>query len=106
MLRNFNLAILDMAGNAIKDEENKAVTLGTVCVNALLSTAQSDTTPGQEKAARYKLAMKIHGEAGDVDVTAEDISRMKDLCGKIYGPLVVGRVWELLEQSPSEVKAA
>jgi len=105
MLRNFNQPILGINNEELK-EKDIVVTLETVVVNALLTQDPNDTTvTGTEKAKRFTLAMKIHDtKDSQVDITAEEISKIKELVGKYYTALVVGRVYDLLEQKIEEVK--
>jgi hypothetical protein len=97
MLRSFTHAIRDLKGSPIK-EDDKVVTLETIAVGALMMALPNDTTPGPEKVQRFKLAQRIDGSDTAIDVTAEEITMLKDLIGKLYTPLVVGRAYELLEK--------
>lgn len=97
---DFSKPIIGFDGQPMKEatEPNgqaKPVTLKTVCTNALMATKPKDS--GAEKLRKFKLAMDIQGN-GETDLKAEDIALMKDLIGEFFGPLVVGRSYELLEK--------
>lgn len=51
---------------------------------------------GDEKWPRFHLALKITDE-DEPDLKAEDIVLIKKLIGWMYGPVVVGRMWTILD---------
>lgn len=75
-----------------------------VCIDALILPKVGDKTSPEEKVKRFKLAMRI--EEGDTEITIEEAALLKDLVGEMFGPLIVGRVWEILENTepPKETK--
>lgn len=76
--------------------------LGSVCVNALLTPAQGDERmSGEEKLKRYKLGMKISGN-DSADLSAEELSLIKACVGKLYAPLIVGRVYDAIDPVDGE----
>ena len=82
--------------NLALSESFKVVTLGYICVNALLSEVKDERATGDDKVKRYELAKAIH--MNDVlDVPAEGIVLLKDRVGKIHLPMVVGQVSNFLE---------
>ena len=90
---NFNQPIKNIQGEEIKD-----LTLKTVSVEALLATFPDEQSlSGEEKAKRYLLATRIYANPEELDLTIEEIAKIKQLIGKGYGPLVVGQAWEILE---------
>jgi len=97
MLRNFNQPILGMDNEPLKDEKGTPILLENIAVNALLAATQDDRADGTEKAKRFTLAMKINNQTEPVDVTAEELVKMKEMIGKVYTALVVGRAYDLLE---------
>ena len=70
------------------------VLISTLCINALM---KEDTVAGAEKMKRFLLARRIYDAEGDLDITVEEASLIKDLVGSTFAPIVVGRVYELLE---------
>ena len=60
---------------------------------------------GEEKLKRWELALKIKNSSDPVDVTVEEASLLKKLLTRIYGTIVVGQAYKLLEDTKSE-KAA
>ena len=90
---NFNQPIKNIQGEEIKD-----LTLKTVSVEALLATfSDEQSLSGEEKAKRYVLATRIYANPEELDLTVEEIAKIKQLIGKGYGPLIVGQAWDMLE---------
>jgi hypothetical protein len=95
MIVNFNEPITNLNGETLEDEGGE-ITLGRVASNALLASFPDEKdVSGETKAKRFKIAMKA--QEGQVDVSVEDVAEIKKLVGKAYGPLVVGRVYDILE---------
>ena len=96
MLIDFKKPILDLKGEPMKNGENPFL-LGMACQEALTATFQDEQAlPAPEKVKRFMLALKIEG-ALPVDVSIEDAAEIKKLVGKAYGPLIVGRVYEIFD---------
>ena len=77
--------------------ETQPMTLGDVCVNALETPTDSDhTMPGADKFKLDQLARKIYQNA-NADLTVEELATLKDRVGKLWGPLIVGAAWRLLD---------
>lgn len=96
---NFSIEIEDLDGIPIpkSDTDKTNATVGSCCVNALMIVFKDEQNlSGEEKVKRLNLAQKIHGKP-EAEVTAEEIVLIKKLVGKAYGPLIVGRVYEVLE---------
>jgi hypothetical protein len=97
-MKKFDLTnpILTLEGKPVNDEKEKPLTyakaLGAASINAL----ESDTP--EQKYSDFSLAVKITKTPEAIAFSSEEITRLKTKVGKFYGPLVVGRVWDLLEQ--------
>jgi len=80
-----------------KDEPENHLTLKTVLINGLMFIDEKNVS-GKEKVDRYQLAMKINRADGVIDLTPENVTKLRDLIGKAYpSPVVVGQAWELLD---------
>lgn len=88
--------IVDLDGKAVKSPEGKELSLRALCENSLLGMSPESKLSGEEKAKRYALAMKVHGN-DVVDLSAEEITKIKKVVGDSYSPLAVGRAYELLD---------
>ena len=100
---DFDAKILNLKKESIKtliDGKEKELILKDVCVNALLSeappTQNQPAQTGMQKLKKYKLSQKIF-EGGEIEITAEDISLIKESIGQVYNTLIVGAAYNLLE---------
>ena len=94
-----NLAALD--GSLITDgtEENKPVLLKTVLVNALMASLEDDKNQtGEDKLKNWTLSKDIH-DGTELDLTPEQLSKLKERVGKVYTTAVVGPVFNILNGS-------
>lgn len=93
---NFDHAMIDIDGTAIKAEGGKPLMLKQVSTIALTGNLPGeDRLGGEEKFLRYKLAMKISA-GGEVELTPEEAAKIKHVIGLAYGPVIVGRAFEVL----------
>jgi len=104
---NFSTVLRDIRGDKepIKETpdspdgkiKGKDFTLAAACCTALLNQYQDEQNlAGTEKAKRYKLATKVV-DGGEQDVSSEDITELKKLIAKAFGPLVVGQAFDILD---------
>jgi hypothetical protein len=92
--------ILDLDGKQIDGE----ATLRKACVQVLLNPLKGDDgQSGQDKASLFALAMQINSE-DEPDLAIEDWAKIKERVGRGYGPLVVGRVYAMIDP-PAKLKA-
>lgn len=96
MRKNFNHPLLDL-----KENEITGSAIGELCVQALMNLAEGENPTSDEKVQRFKLATKISvnlvGKSEDVELTVEEASLLKQVVGKMFTPLGVGRIYEFLE---------
>ena len=94
---DFSKELIGYDGEPLK-EGGKILTLAMICCNALMNQTEEDAKlPGEEKLRRFDLATVVYASKEPLDVKVEDISLLKTLVGKLYGPIVVGPVWKMLE---------
>ncbi|HID31302.1 MAG TPA: hypothetical protein EYP19_15065 [Desulfobacterales bacterium] len=77
-------------------DQGKPVLLKDAIIAALLSTPQSDKLDAAEKVARYELALKCNVQES-IDLTIEDVAKIKKLVGELHSILVVGQISHILE---------
>lgn len=85
---------------ATKDEcpADKIATLGRLVRQALYASFQDEQNlSGEDKYKRAEIAQAITG-ASDVKLKLEDRALIKKLVGKLYGPMIVFAVWNMLEK--------
>jgi len=94
---DFSQELIGYDGEPLKEGE-KVITLAMICCNALMNQTEEDAKlPGEEKLRRFDLATMVYANKEPSDLKVEDIALLKTLVGKLYGPLVVGPCWKLLE---------
>jgi hypothetical protein len=98
---DFTTVLSGLDGKPLVAEGVPTMTLGEVAANALVNSYKDENPTGQEKVKRWALALRIHA-ASEVELTADEVKLIKDLVAKLYGPLVVGQVWSILD--PASVK--
>jgi len=80
----------------LNQENGNALTLKDVCINALLSPDKDDDA--KKKFSDYETFKKLRDANKEVELSAEEISRIKKKIGNIYPALVLGQAWEKLEK--------
>jgi hypothetical protein len=54
--------------------------------------------PGEEKLERFDLALRVKKCDGEVELTTDEISKVKGWIDELYAsPIVVARAWAMLE---------
>ena len=95
-----NLIGVDLENPESKLKEKEPLTMRIVCTNSLLTPTQDDKNiDGNEKAKRFELAMRIYTE-DEIDLNVDELKLLKDLIGRLYTPLVVGRAYQILDPKP------
>lgn len=92
---NMTTPLKSFSGEILKEGDEEIV-LRQIVINALMVDDSQDRTPAEEKFNRYMLAQRVHND-DEVELTAEEVSRVKSLIGKFFNPLVVGAAWNILD---------
>lgn len=100
---NVKQVLNDLNGNALKfGVDQTDFTLREAVVTALTTAIPNEPLSGPESFKRYRIAMAVSGDGVDgdgvIDLKSDEISLIKDLVGKLYAPLVVGRVYDALDK--------
>jgi len=108
MIINMDTVLLDIRGQPMQRgtiDDHKPLLLRDVCQDALLATyADEKELNGEAKVKRWLIALKCNDLAANF--TVEEVAEIKRLLAKGFGPLVVGRAYELLENQSSVKSAA
>ena len=92
---DFTKKFTNFNGEVLKDTaSNRELSLGDVCVEALLAVDKNEAIDGAEKLRRYNLAMEIY--KGKDSLLVEEIVLLKDLIGKYYATMIVGQALPIL----------
>lgn len=99
-----NARILDLSGHEIPlcsaktPECEKPTTVRFVVVNALMAQLPSERDlSADKKLERFDLALKLQSAEGDVKLDAEKTALIKKMVGAVYNPLIVGRVFQIID---------
>ena len=83
-------------------EFNKSNSVRWAAVESLLTTSDNASTPIEEKARRYDLALTIQRAMERLDLSVDDLSFIKRVCDIHFAPLVMGQTRRMLEgEDPS-----
>lgn len=94
---NFDTEITQLNGKPILIEDEKA-TLRSVCVAALYLLYKDEVQMSSgNKFKRYQLAKKVFKATKETDMTIEELSEIKTVIAKNYGPMILGPVYNILE---------
>lgn len=94
----FGKVLLNEDDKELKGKNEKPFTLKDACFQSLMATFPDEQAlAGEEKFKRYELYQKIKAAPDPVEISAEEVSLLKKLVGKAYGPLIVGQCWNMLE---------
>ena len=92
---NFNAPLRDPKGDLFTD----SATLTTACHAAMSAQLPQDTQlPAEKRLAQYRLLQRVVA-GGEQEVTAEEISELKDRVAKTMSLVVFGAVVDILESA-------
>lgn len=99
---NFNQVILDVYRKPMKSmsDQGKDLTLGEMCIMALINPMPNDNIEPIEKRKRTRLADKIMDAmeaGGELDITIHQTKLLADLLGKAYNPVPATRALDILD---------
>ncbi len=98
---NLNQTLKNFGGEVLKDNDGKGnvidATLKNAIVNSLLAPlTQGKSEIGVDKVKKYELSRRIY-EMDEIELTPEEIVLIKERVGEVFGAIVVGQVYNLLE---------
>ena len=86
--------------DGLQDDE-RVLTLRKVTSRALLNVEGAKSLNGEAKMKRGQLALRIFDSEEPMALGVDDLKTIKDAVGKTYGPLIVARVWALVDPAGS-----
>ena len=98
---DFTVPLTDLDGKTIDDgtPDHKPFTLGRAAIVALITTYPDESgLKDIDKFKRAELASKINRDPHLV-LSSEEITLVKMMIGKAFGPVVVYKAWPLLDGS-------
>jgi hypothetical protein len=79
-----------------EDPQHKSEVSMAEVVQAELLKEDPTGTP-TERFESFLLAKKIKQGEGEIDLTVEELALIKKISGKNPNPLIIGRIWEIVE---------
>jgi hypothetical protein len=97
MLKNFDTVLNDLQEMPIlnADKQGATLTAKDATLAALLIANQNKPVSGEEKFKRWQLAQRVSA-GGEVEVTPEEITLIKELAGDVYSAIVIGPLYIFL----------
>lgn len=100
MKYDLNVEIKTLDGGTVKADDGGVLTVKDAVLRALLSPIPGeDSEQPKKKFERWLLAKRVYAAESEVELTAEEVSEIKDRVAKIWAASVLGPVFELLEGS-------
>lgn len=94
---NLSVVLTDFGGEQLKLNE-KPLTASAAIIHALMIVTDANQKDDADtKIRKYRLASKIQEQTTNCSLVAEDISFIKEQVAIIFSPLVVGRIFELVD---------
>ena len=94
MIVNLAIALKDIEGNKIKNENGEEVSLSKMVGNALFSAEEKE-----DPIRLYELAKKIYYSEGDIELSKSDADLVKEkVKAKGFTVLVLGPLYEALKE--------
>jgi hypothetical protein len=94
MIVNLAIALTDIEGNKIKNENGEEVSLSKMVGNALFSAEEKD-----DPIRLYELAKKIYYSEADIELSKSDADLVKEkVKAKGFTVLVLGPLYEALKE--------
>ena len=78
-------------------ETQKDLTLGDVCINSILAPEEKQSD-AKKKYTDYEIFVKLRDAKKEIELSAEEISRIKEKGALVLGVLVMGQVFDMLEK--------
>lgn len=84
--------------------ENKERTVEATMADVIQAELLREDPTGlpTERFESYLIAKRIKKGSGEIDLTVEELALIKKISGKNPNPLIVGRIWEMIEDLESK----
>jgi len=103
-----SMVLKDVKGDSLMQPtetgKKELLNVKTILASALFNMNPDDKVSGQEKYERGKLAEKIMTAVKEVELSVDEITKIKKLVGESYSPLIVWQIWDLLDPKPNAEK--
>ena len=96
---DLNEVLIGYNGKEIKNSatDDTSTDVRKVLEVALLSASPEEYKTGEQKYVIYRMLKRVGGDAAEADLSAADVTLLKDVVAAVYGPAVVGVIFDLLD---------
>jgi len=88
--------VCQVCGSVVGDAMPMTVRLAATRALTAMFRDEQDSLAGEEKVARFHLALRIVDE-DEPELKVEEVAQIKGLVGKMYSQVIVGRMWAILD---------
>ena len=97
---NLNQTYLTLNGDPMLDEKGQPFTLRNAAIRAYSGDFPDEPKPTAEEAhRRYHFSLDIRNAGDTIDVTIEQLARIKATITKMFGVVIAGQTWDMLEKT-------
>lgn len=89
--------ITDLKGEAILDKDDKELTIKDAILLSLVNLDPREQTDPEEKYKMFKLSQRFYNAEDSINIKDKDITLIKKCVGKIYPPVAMGRIFDILD---------
>jgi hypothetical protein len=90
-------------GITSNDDPGKEMTVREVFITAVNNNLPGEAMTAEDKNKAFNLSLKLFASK-EVNITVTEAAMFKERVGKIYNPLVYGRICHLLDGESSEIE--
>lgn len=95
---DFSQVLTGVDGAELKEAADKPLTLRSAAVLALVAAYEDERQlDSREKFTRGVLAQRIHRATKPIDLKSDEVTKLKALVGKAFGPAVLVAAWPMLD---------
>ena len=98
---DFTTEIKTVDGQPIPTADKKPFLLKQVVVNVLLANPKEGqkADPPEEMVKNYDLSLRVQKSTGLIDVSIDEVKKIKDKIAQSYGTLIYGQIHHIFESS-------
>src|ERR1017187_2495924 len=89
--------LMSIRNEPLKINADTDATLKWAIVESLMGAVPKEDIDTTEKMKRFKLSQKIESAEKEVDISVEDVAKIKEVVGKFFPINVVGAVFSILD---------
>lgn len=98
MKRNFNKPVLGFNGKPLTDSNKKPQTMGDLIALQLYSVGVNDSATPEKKLQAYRLLSRLTDAKGEIEITTEEGTLIKEVVGRAYAAGVYGQIYDYIEK--------